>query len=245
MIHINNQHICTSCGIVASEFTPKDQVLTEIQNKLAKVKVNSPQREEYYSPVALAQIAQSQAARPNQLNNQHPQRVVNDKVFPEDATLDKILAQLGHQSGMQGQPTAYVGSAVQAPDIAPSKQYIPRNPQASEQPQNLDFIEGNGEYINNVVSEKVIQGQTEVVEKEPPKLTPEEMTEISKQPEEVQSVAEEVYPSHQVNPILIKIFVIVFAALLMFVIGYFLSTNAKFKNFVNLIKNAGQIPNEN
>lgn len=107
MIHISNQHICTACGIVANELSPKSQVLAQIKAK-ASTKVSSADKQEaYVSPVAVATEDRPQSGTMLNLH-QNDQGIPRAESGP--ATLDRIINEMSAAKGTTVMQAEIIGS---------------------------------------------------------------------------------------------------------------------------------------
>ena len=232
MIHINNQYICTACGIVANEFSPRSQVLASIKKKMAAAQTAS-QQEQYVSPSAVAT-----AEKPAGISTMHRQENAAAKGDMSVKTLDQIAREMVNQNQTReeigGEPVP--GFSVETtPSMIPEtegEKIIPRPEQQVGAPGT--------EEQNNPVQQAAVQAPETVLHDADggslfasPAVQTSQGTGMTAPSSGVTDFSLEVgatgsqmiYPSHQVNPILIKILIFVFALLALFVIGYFVYAN--------------------
>lgn len=232
MIHINNQYICTACGIVANEFSPKSQVLASIKKKMADAQAVSKQ-EEYISPSAIATAEKSAA-----ISTMHGQGNPETKGDMSGKTLDQIAREVVNQNQTREKTGGELvpGFSVEsAPSMVPEtegEKVIPR----SDQQAGISEMEEQ-----NILAQRAAVQTPEAVPSsddsgslfESPAVQTDQGTGMAVPSSGTADFSLEagttgsqiIYPSHQVNPILIKILISVFALLALFVIGYLVYAN--------------------
>ncbi|MEK7447715.1 MAG: hypothetical protein AAB632_02900, partial [Patescibacteria group bacterium] len=218
MININNQYICTACGIVANEFSPKSQVLASIKRKMAAAQT-IPQQEQYISPTAVATVE-----KPAGVSTMHNKENSAVKVDMSGKTLDQLARDVVNQNQTRedigGAPVP--GFSVEStPNMVPEtegEKVIPRPQVAQEQSiptqetpiQISEAVPNNAENGSLFIPPEAQAGQSTVMTPQPGEKTDLVGTTGSQM----------VYPSHQINPILIKILITVFILLFLFIAGY-------------------------
>lgn len=236
MININNQYICTACGIVANEFSPRSQVLASIKKKMAAAQVVSVP-EEYVSPTAVAT-----AEKPTGVSTMHNKENSATKKDTSGQTLEQIARDVVNQnqtredmgsvpvSGFSVESTPNMVSETEGEKVIPrpeqqlgvqetQEQNIPVQYAPTQVPENVPGSNDNGSLFMS------------------PEVPANQATTMLPQPSGNTDLlgatgSQTIYPSHQVNPILIKILITVFILLTLFVIGYFAYNNLGIVNFI-------------
>lgn len=217
MIHINNQHICTVCGIVANEFSPKDQVLNQIRAKVkAQTAQNTPKEEEYISPVAVAKeknevIDRTEAAK----------KYIVQPTPMSDKTLDQMARAL-----MVNQNSKVESSETENGEEVGAEKVIPRivetSPEEGSSIQTAAVSQPNLDVQN---SEASILQENVVKEKNTEEFIMPESGKTDFTVEPAPASSQMVYPSHQVNPILMKILIGLIVLMIFLVICYIIYAN--------------------
>lgn len=244
MIHINNQYICTACGIVANEFSPKQQILGAIKQKMAAQ--NTAKQEEYVSPVAIA----TEKPQAQQDISTNPVPKIDQQALA-GITLDQIIKELAAGAVKLNKGTTdknaedYLDSGSEGEKVIPrigteGKEVASQESEASQkqiQPppasvQVVQPVQPEAAQVENVAPANMTFS---------PPLTSQDTMGSLQVSQVLESDQEEIYPSHQVNPILIKTLIYVFVALVLFVIGYLIYTNPGARGFIdNTLKNLGK-----
>ncbi len=221
MIHINNQHICTVCGIVANEFSPKDQVLNQIRAKVkAQTAQNAQKQEEYVSPVAVAK----EENRPAEKKYTVPPVHMSDKTLDQMARA-LLVNQNSKADSSENENSEEIGAERVIPRIAEESvaneqvqeaaahQQIQQN-QTVQQPveaQTINQEQQNAGFENqqeNVGTSQVLQSSSIDFATEPAPLN-----------------SQMIYPSHQINPIFKKTLIVLFGIIVLFLVLYLLYKN--------------------
>lgn len=244
MIHINNQYICTACGIVANEFSPKQQVLGAIKKKMAAQ--NTSKQEEYVSPVAIAteQPQAQQYIPPNPASKIDQQALAG-------ITLDQIIKELAAGAVKLNKGTTDKNEEDYLDSGSEGEKIIPRigtegkevASQDSEVPQKQVQAPPAPVQVAQPVQSEAIQVESVAPANMtfPPSSTSQDTMGSLQVSQVLEGDQEEIYPSHQVNPILIKTLIYVFVTLVLFVIGYLIYTNPGARGFIeNTLKNLGK-----
>ncbi|RJO62055.1 hypothetical protein C4544_00965 [candidate division WS5 bacterium] len=200
-VHLNGRDICTKCGIVFDNDLPKEQILRQIRSKIAKTQARGTQDESYTSPIAVA------SKNPVLPKESSPSIVVADRTVGEiqrDTRLGKEAAEAKEEAQATQSakstpnlpgPTIYDFGETASASLS-EQQSVPL--QNTDVSASADSPAAQGNIIQN--QQAVYQGANT-------------------------AGSETIYPSHEVNPILIKIFISVFSILVFFVIVYILYAN--------------------
>lgn len=232
MIHISNQHICTACGIVANEFSPKSQVLAQVKKKMAAAQA-VPKQEEYISPTAVAT-----AEKPAGISTMHPREDAADQAGMSGKTLDQIAREMVNQNqtredigatpvpGFSVKSTPNMIPEEEGEKVIPRIEFQPEEPAVQEQsiPVRPTAVQAPGAAPLSIDGGGLFAPPGAQTGQGANAAAPSSGTATF--PLEAGATGSEmVYPSHQVNPILIKIFIAVFSILVFFVIAYLLYAN--------------------
>jgi len=229
-VNISNKHICTACGIVISESVPRDQILEQLRSKVASQNAGIQASN---SVSAVANMGQRNApntgtatiARPLQ-----PHEAVAGK------TLDQISREMLLQNNLPKQRTetshTYDAPVEASPEMLPDtdgERVIPRVELTNTEPQVPKQVE------------QTVQAQPSQVTAEGQDIgTANVISPVYTNHSTVSGQA--IYPSHQVNPIFIKILIMLVAILILSVGGYVVYSNfsgtGKFAD--NIIKYLGE-----
>jgi uncharacterized Zn finger protein (UPF0148 family) len=222
-VNLNGRDICTKCGIVFDNALPREQVLSQIRSKMAK-QVSSNE-EQYTSPIAVAKRKNSQEKI---ISNKIPADTAKTNTPSRTKTLEDIQREIRagqrppEDSATQSQNTLSRQEAMPEGDFLRGGEGAVSAPEA---PIIHEFNEPSGSQpassIQNISADSIASNTPAV------NITPQNTSEKDTLSSESINTYENqaVYPSHQVNPILIKIFITVFSILVFFVIVYILYAN--------------------
>ncbi len=256
-VNINNRHICTACGIVVDNFgAPKEQILGQLRSKVAPPKapieqyispmqkareLSARQREEELDRMASGTVALAEGQH-EKLSKAFPSAVPERKlpdfpinIAPDLQTNHHLKTTAKEEPVVQEIPKQEVPEqeAPKAPTVFPTHSVVEAGGQHEE--IQLDVPEAkevNIEPIHpDVVSENIVTPNVPVPEKQPEASAPAPpapaITANAGNIYAGQINSKSIYPSHQVNPILLKILIFSLLALLIFAVVYLIysSTN--------------------
>lgn len=221
-VNISNKHICTACGIVISEPTPRDQVLNQIRSKVASQNAR----------------AQATHSAPKDMDTQQPNVLEvatkkEEKPTPNhEMVAEKTLDQISKEMMML-------------------QNSLPK--EGAEDAQTVNIQETDGERVIPRLETVGVAPQAPQQAEIPIQAQPIQPVEISQPPEATSVVApayanstpaseQAIYPSHQVNPIILRALIGLVVVVLLTIGGYVvyssLSGTGKFTD--NMIKYLGE-----
>ncbi len=184
-INLNGKEVCTNCGIVFDDLMPKEQVLSQISAKAkAKNAIFEPV-EEYISPVGqVAQRKQKPVSRPAE---------PFEKKIPPASTITEIQKHLNN-------PTMTISEARLAPASSAGSSIQRVMPEPIElKSQRIDST-----LVPNPENISVLSTTNQTNTTPPIPASPQPQQNIYENNSLESIVTQGVYPSHEVNPILIK-----------------------------------------
>ncbi len=211
-INLNNKEVCTNCGIVFDDLNAKEQVLSQIRAK-AQVKT-APEEpvEEYISPAGLVTKAEPM---PKPRAYEH-----TEKNIQASGTIEEMARRM-HTPPIKIAPPVAQAAVEIAPAESSVQKVIPQEQPAFKNPSAMMPPSAPSPAVQTS-SKSSAELQINTEENEQPN-------------------APRIYPSHEVNPILIKMLIGIFVIALLVLGGMFLYSHLTFLRDTvnNIIKGVG------
>lgn len=221
-VHLNGRDICTKCGIVFDSALPREQILNQIKSKVAQARAKNSQETDYTSPIAVASQARPFLPQESPSSDFQSNRTVEE--IQKETRLGKEAAEARIQPKNASEQKAY-------------QQPIPKEPTIYEfnKAENMTASEVQNTPVQSSPSTASMPSASSG------HLGTQNQQTVSYQNTDTTG-NEVVYPSHEVNPLLIKIFISVFSTLIFFVIVYVMYVNFGAAKAVvdNIIKFLGE-----
>lgn len=207
-VHLNGRDICTKCGIVFDSVHPREQILSQIKSKVVQTRAKNSQETDYTSPIAIASQARPFLPQESPSGDFQSNRTVEE--IQRETRLGKEAAE----------------ARIQPQGTNPQKTYqqpTPKEPTIYEFNKAENMTVSDSEVQNTPIQSS--PSTTSMPSTSSGHLSTQNQQTVNYQNTDTKIGNGAVYPSHEVNPILIKIFISVFSTLIFFVIVYVLYVN--------------------